>query len=245
MQSEIPASDREHGSGSDTSGRRTFLTTRRAVVGAAAWGVPAIIATAATPAVAASRVPTIVLTVPPTAIVRERVTVSAVLTSVDGSPMAGESITFLVNPVSVGVFAPAASSVTTTTDASGVAIVGILDIKSAGTLTVVATAAGTSDTRTIFIEESTGTIAFDQDRYDVQSNSVNEVIGRVTLLTGTVRPSALLLTYTGDVTGPGSVVVAGAGAFRITGIQVGPGGGTITASANRFGQSVVTFVVVP
>lgn len=244
MQSEAKPRESEHPS-VEGKADRAVTASRRAVLATAAWAVPAVIATAASPAAAASGLPVIVLTVQPTAIVGERVSVSALLTTFDGTPMSGYPVTFMVDDTSVGVFVTVSKSVTVATDASGVALVSVLNIKGSGTLLVTATGEGASSTKIITIDPSTGTIQFDQGQYDVTSNSVNEVRGSVTLVTGTVRPTYVLLTYTGDVTGPASVLVAGGGSFRITGVNVGAAGGTITGSANGFGTAVATFVVVP
>lgn len=212
-------------------------------MGAAAWSVPVIALSVATPLVAASAAAQLVLVAPATANVNEQLTVSARLVGDDGQPMVGESITFSVSPTSVGTFGAVSANVTVPTNGTGDAVVSNLNIRQSGTLTLVAIGAGLTDTKAITIEASTGTTVFDQAQYNTAANTTVVLTGVVTRLTGTQYPTNVYLTYTGDVTGPLSALVAAGGRFTVNGVQVGTNGGSVTATATNFGQAVATILV--
>ncbi|MGW9159331.1 hypothetical protein [Microbacterium sp. NPDC055665] len=232
-----------HRDSHSVSPEQTRGFSRRSVVGAAAWSVPVVALSVATPLAAASTAAQLVLGAPTTANVNEQLTVSARLVGDDGQPMVGESITFSVSPTSVGTFGPAAANVTVQTNGTGEATVGNLNIHQPGTLTLVAIGAGLTDTKAITIEASTGTTAFDQSQYSTAANSTVVLTGVVTRLTGTQYPTNVYFTYTGDVTGPLSALVAAGGSFSLNGVQVGTNGGSVTATATNFGQAVATILV--
>lgn len=218
----------------------TRMKRRRTVIAAMALAVPALLVSTAAPAIAAVDNPTIALTAPATAIVGEKPLLTA-LVSKSGAPVAGQSVTFTVDAISVAVFGTASKSVTLPTDASGQAIVPNLWIRNAGTVTITVTSGGSTTTKSIYIEPSTGTLTFPQSKLVVAPNSENTLTGKVTRLTGTVNPSFVGLTYSGDVTGPVSAPVNIGMGFVVKGIKVGPAGGTVTATATNFGQTQMTF----
>lgn len=219
-------------------------TSRRSVIAGAAWALPVVALSIATPMAAASVAPQLVLDAPDAADVGEQLTVSARLVDANGLPMVGESVTFTVSPTSVGVFGAASASVTVQTNAAGEATVTNLNIRQAGTLSVVAMGAGATDTRAISVEASTGTIEFDPDMYTASPNSIVVLTGRVTRDTGNRYPTSVSLSYLGAARGPASVLVNAGGGFTVPDVQMGSNVGSVTAAAAGFGQAVASISII-
>lgn len=222
---------------------------RRTVIGAAAWAVPAITLSVAAPATAASAGSTIALTAPSTAFTDEDISSSVIATvrSANGVPLSGESVVFTVDPTSVGAFPNGANTFTAVTDATGAARTVGLSLLSNGTLTVSAMNSGHSDTVSITVAPSDGTIAMTYPNLTVRGGSTFDVPGVVTATHGVV-PSAVQLNYSAGITGPASASVnAQTGAFTIPGVtapDAGADAATITASASNFGTSATTIMAV-
>ncbi len=215
---------------------------RTGAIPAAARAVPALVFAGVAPANAAVANPIVTITTQATAIVGERVSFSVKVMS-NGTPAAGESVTLTVDSITTATFGAASKSVTSKTDASGVfENTTALNIRKAGTVIVTATSNGVSSTSSIYIEPSTGTLAWDDAKLTVAPNSELTARVKVTRLTGTVNPSRVTISYTGDVTGPQSVVVTSGLAATLKDVKVGPNGGTITAvsSTGGFGSAMLT-----
>ncbi|MFF1635640.1 hypothetical protein [Leifsonia sp. NPDC058248] len=223
------------------------LTKRISALTAGAIAVPALLFAGVAPANAAVVNPAVAVTTPATAAVNQKPLVSVKVTS-NGVPVAGESVTLTVDQTAVAVFGAASKSITSKTDASGVFnAANILTIKKAGTVTVTATSNGISSTSTISVapstSTSTSTLAWDAANLTVAPNSsALSVRVKATPVTGTVNPTRLYFTYTGDVSGPASGPVNSGLAVVLAGVKVGPNGGTITAVApgGKFNDAVLT-----
>lgn len=185
-------------------GRRTVLT-------AAALTAPAIALSVATPARAASAGSTIRVDGPTEAAVGDVLTgtITATITSANGVPLPGETVTFTLAPTTLGTFPGGTTTATTTTNAAGQATAPDLTLTRTGALTITATNSGHTATISIPIADNaaTGAIAFSAPAYATTPGGVIENIsGTVTLTAGTL-PSSIKFDVPQGWSGPDTASV--------------------------------------
>lgn len=254
-----PVRDPRDGAGDGSEARRR--PSRRTVVAAAAWSVPAIGLAVATPAHAASvgglRV---VVTVPrPTTrpVGSDLSDVTATLVDDAGRPVPSTRLRLLA--FGAAEFADGAGTRTVTTNGAGVA--RFEQLVAASTPGVAAVRAETltapvvSDQREIEVVAVTtpSIIRFSPDSYSATAGTTfGAITGSVTADSTGSRPSSIALSYSGDSAGPDSTTVSPvSGAFSVSGVRAPatPGEGSVAASSpGATGDSArltVTAVVLP
>lgn len=219
--------------------------TRRTVVHAAAWSVPAISLAVATPARAASRQTfTVRITIPDPQsrpVGADLSDLSATLL-IDGQPApAGHALLIVVNGSAAWSGSTDAGK-TLITDASGrVRFTGLSATSTPGQVDISAISSeggGASDLKSLTITAPVGrpaVITFSPDSYTATVGAAFAgITGTVSAPTTGPRPSQLSLAYTGGFTGPATVGVNGtSGTFLVSGVRAPAAEttGTIAASA--------------
>lgn len=219
--------------------------SRLARLAATALAIPALIFSAAAPAQAANAgSPAVVVTAPSTAAPFERATITVKVTE-NGAPLANQPVTVSLDSTSVAVLGNVSKSATAKTDSSGtLTMKNFLYIKSlrTGTVTINVTSGTSTGTTRVEVVPSTGTLAWDKPQLTVEPNTTHSVRVASVLLSGANNPTRLNFSYTGDVTGPATGLLNSGRAVVLTGVKVGPNGGTITATSatGGFGSAVMT-----
>lgn len=226
------------------------MLQRSTVVGAAAWAAPAIAASIASPAYAASQEVTLSLDVPATAelgMLAPEAVYATVL--VNGSPAAGVTVTFtVIDPSLAGFGADGAESVVTAvTDGAGIARPPVMLLKAPGSVAVSAAASGRSTSAFITVSEvpASGTIAFKQAAVNVAAASTFALAGALTRTAGAGYPAQVTIAYPAGYSGPATVPVDQAtGEFVVPNVTAGAADASISASAPKFGTATVAITLV-